>query len=360
LAAASGAAAEEATVRVLLAQGPGPVEIDTADGHLARLTAAAGAVRRVEGETAPWIRFPAGPGLAVRSGGGFSARALGGDAVVWPTEGGLALVEEVPLEAYVAGTLAGELGPSWAPAVLEAQAVAVRSYVLHQSERRGERPWDVVADTESQVYAGPEAEFPAARTAAERTRGQVLVWQDRPILAAYHSASGGRTASAEEVWGQPLAYLVTQPVAEEHDSPDTYWRVELLATTLGRALERRGHPIGEVRRAVVRERSDSGRALRVAFEGSEGTAEMTGRELRSALGETVLRSTLFELRRGDAGAFVFVGSGYGHGVGMSQWGARGLARGGADYREILAHFYPGTALAPIAPAPPVAARGETE
>ena len=177
------------------------------------------------------------------------------------------------------------------------------------------------------------------------TRGQFLAYGGRPILAVYHSASGGRTASAQEVWGRPLPYLVSLPVANEEDSPDTYWRASIARPTLGRALASRGIRVGPIREFRVVERSPSGRARRLRVSGPEASQMLEARELRSALGEGVIRSTLFEVRS-DGDRFVFVGSGHGHGVGMSQWGGQAMAVSGSDYREILGKFYPGAELRP--------------
>jgi stage II sporulation protein D len=102
--------------------------------------------------------------------------------------------------------------------------------------------------------------------------------------------------------------------------------------------------VGPIRELRVVERSPSGRVRSVAVRGRDGETEIEARALRRALGAEVIRSTLFETRE-DAGSIVLVGSGHGHGVGMSQWGAQGLARQGASYRDILATFYPGTTLA---------------
>ena len=165
----------------------------------------------------------------------------------------------------------------------------------------------------------------------------------RPILAVFHSASGGHTASAEEVWGRALPYLVSVPVEHEEDSPDTYWRASVSRTTLGRALVPLGVKVGPVRELRVVERSPSGRARTVRVRGRDGEKEIEARALRESLGAKVIRSTLFEIRA-TADGFVIVGSGHGHGVGMSQWGAEAMAQRGAGYREILASFYPGTEL----------------
>lgn len=271
---------------------------------------------------------------------GFRVR---GSVEVVRTAEGLRVLNRVPLEDYVAGTLGSEIYATWEFETFKAQAVVARTYALHQRAARAAEPFDVRAGTGDQMYGGLAAEQGAARAAVDATRGEVLVYAGAPILAAYHSASGGQTASAEEVWGREVPYLVSRPVENEEDSPDTYWRASVSGTTLGRALEPHGLSLGVVRRVRIVDHSASGRVLTVHLEGTKGSGSLGARALRSALGASVIRSTLFEVREVEQ-AFIFVGSGHGHGVGMSQWGAQAMARRGADYREILAWFYPGTEL----------------
>jgi stage II sporulation protein D len=261
---------------------------------------------------------------------------------------GMQVINEVALEDYVAGILGREIYPDWHPEMLKAQAVVARSYALHQRAESGGRAFHVEAGTGSQVYGGLAAETPAIRAAVSATRGEFLAYARKPILAVYHSASGGRTASSEEVWGRPLPYLVSLEVADEQDSPDAYWRATISKTKLGRALDSLGIRIGSPRELEVVDRSRSGRALRVRIRGDKGNHNLEARALRTALGESVIRSTLFEIRPAND-AFVFVGSGHGHGVGMSQWGGQAMARTGSTYREIIQTFYPGTSLVGGAP-----------
>ncbi len=253
------------------------------------------------------------------------------------------VINEVDLEDYVAGILGREIYPDWHPEMLKAQAVVARTYALHQRAESGGQAFHVEAGTGSQVYGGVAAETPAVRAAVSATRGEILAYAKKPILAVYHSASGGRTASSEEVWGRSLPYLVSLEVADEQDSPDTYWRATISKTKLGRALGSLGIRIGSPRELQVLDRSRSGRALRVRIRGSKGSHNLEARALRVALGESVIRSTLFEIRPAND-AFVFVGSGHGHGVGMSQWGAQSMAQKGSTYREITRAFYPGASL----------------
>jgi stage II sporulation protein D len=337
------------SIRVLLFEGLAEVRVADASGR--PLGAAAwvegGGLRLEAGEILPrWRAQGDGPvqvnGLVVR----------GAVEVVAVREGsgarpGLAVVNDVPLEEYLAGSLGREMYGSWGQGALRAQAVASRTYALHealkQRDLEPERPWQLSATTRSQVYAGVAAESPAVEEALRATRGEILTHEGTPILAVFHSSSGGRTASAEEVWGEAREYLVSVPVEDEWDSPDSYWRAPVSRTTLGRAVAAVAEDVGAILSVRVTERTGSGRVARLELVGQSGTVSVTARRLRGALGESTLKSTLFEVRE-DAGDFVFVGSGNGHGVGMSQWGARAMARRGDDYRKILGTFYPGARI----------------
>jgi stage II sporulation protein D len=146
------------------------------------------------------------------------------------------------------------------------------------------------------------------------------------------------------VWGKEIPYLVSISIEDEWESPDAYWRLELSPKELGQDLASAGFAVGKIKRIEISKRSPSGRVEQMIFHGTRQNAKISGKELRELLGFTVLRSTLFEVQPTKEGNFVFVGSGYGHGVGMSQWGAQSMAEDGKGYREILAHFYPGTSL----------------
>jgi stage II sporulation protein D len=237
----------------------------------------------------------------------------------------------------------GEVSEGFGDVVLRAQAIAIRTYALHRRAHPRSPDYDVEASTAAQVYLGVDGETPAALDAARATRGQILTFDGEPILAAFHSAAGGRTATAAEVWGRDVPYLVSVGVPGEEDSPDTYWRAPVSSEELGSALAAAGKDVGRVREVRIASRTPSGRSAELRVQGSDGEVEVSGETLRRILGPTRLRSTLFEVRR-TADGFVFVGSGNGHGVGMSQWGARALARRGSNHRQILARFYPGARI----------------
>ena len=322
-------------IRVLVARSREPVSLFV-EGRLRRVAPVKSGVA-VDGRYAG-ERWDSGPLQSARVG----SLRLTGRLRAFRHERDLVVVNDAPLEVYVAGAIGGEMPTDWASDALRAQAVASRSYALHRHAESRRLPWDVEAGTRSQVFRGLDVAA-AAKQAAEDTRCQILEHDGRPILAAFHSASGGRSASAAEVWGEPVAYLVSRDVSDEDDSPDTYWRAAISRSTLARALGAAGHRVGRIEAIEVVERSESGRVRWLRVDGTKGELRLTGRQLRTLLGESTLRSTLFELRPESEG-FVFVGSGSGHGVGMSQWGARGLAERGVSYREILAGFFPGTTL----------------
>ncbi|MEX2208055.1 MAG: SpoIID/LytB domain-containing protein [Myxococcota bacterium] len=286
--------------------------------------------------------------LSARGGLRLDGRALPGKLRLLPRpSGGFDVVNVVPLEAYVASSVASETPASWPKEALRAQAVVARSYALHERARRANEPFDLEGSVISQRYAvGAVRE--SARSAARSTSGQVLVHGGRPILAAFHSSSGGATASAAEVWGEDITYLhsVSSP---DDAAPDYFWSYEIALPDLAAALREAGYAPGRVGDVRITERSASGRVLVLQV----GALELAGRDLREVLGGRALRSAKFDARI-EGERVRFLGSGSGHGVGLCQWGASELARRGRSYRQILAHYYPGTNLRRVGAPGPVA------
>ncbi len=342
---------ESRPVRVRIASDQQRVTIADAKGTSVQV-AAGPAGLTVDGRSAGAVWRTGESGLyRVKTRPGGDALQLRGRLALYRTPTGLSVINEVSLENYVVGTLGAEMYASWAAAALQAQAVACRSYALYQMARRSDRGFDVEADVRSQRYLGVRGESDSAWAAVRATTGQIISYDGQPALAAFHSASGGRTASAKEVWGTSIPYLRSVPVENEDDSPDTYWRASVSDEDLGEMLAQLGHDIGPIASVKVANRSASGRVRELRFRGGKGRATVTGRELRQVLGGATIKSTMFDVRFGlrrEAGEVLFVGSGNGHGVGMSQWAAQAMAEEGADYREILGNFYPGTDLVSIA------------
>jgi stage II sporulation protein D len=191
-------------------------------------------------------------------------------------------INVVGLEQYLAGVVAKEMPSAWPDEALKAQAVAARSYAL--SHRLSGRSFDLYADVRSQVYGGVPAEHPRTTAAVAATKGEVLLWEGRPIDALFHSTSGGATAAAVEVFGKDVPYLV--PVEDPHSalSPVHRWGPTPVAeTTLRKGLKLRTPVTG-----LTLTRAASGRVATAAVVTAAGATTVTGGALRSAAG---LRST---------------------------------------------------------------------
>ena len=254
----------------------------------------------------------------------------------------LRLINHVPLEPYVASVVASEY-PFSEPEGVKAQAILARTYVLRSAGKYGS--YDVFDDTRSQVYKGHDAATNLTRAAVNATRGEVLLYSGALAEATYSSSSGGHTASNEDVWdGRPVPYLRGRPDPYDKAAPDHRWTTTAEVAGVHRALSRRFG--GAVTGAEVIERASSGRVKRVRLKGSGKT--ISGSDFRvavnAAFGIRTIRSTNFSLER-SGNRYRFNGRGFGHGVGMSQYGAQGQARDGRTYRDILDFYFAGTSVA---------------
>ncbi|PSN10651.1 sporulation protein [filamentous cyanobacterium CCT1] len=261
-----------------------------------------------------------------------------GKVLVVPIDGKVTAVNWVDLEAYLYGVVGSEMPASWHQEALKAQAVAARSYALYRRDRTQNDLFDVGGTTAHQVYQGLAAETPSIQAAVSATQGQVLTYQGRVIEAVFHSASGGHTENSEDIWQRAAPYL--RGVADyDQDAPVFQWS-ETFST---QQIEQRITGIGRLQSVATERATPRGRIVSIRLQGTQGSRTLTGTELRQALG---LRSTLCSLTlSGDT--LRVDGRGYGHGLGMSQWGARGLATRGYNYQQILAYYYQGTALSNV-------------
>ena len=294
------------------------------------------------------------------------------------TDSGLLVVNVVPLESYLRGVVPLELGerPVGERAALEAQAIAARSFTVTRvtaarAGRGRSRDFDLMATVADQVYGGTDAERPNATAAVAATAGLVLTYGGRVIVAPYHSSCGGETAAAEEAWGGPGEPFLRRasdkiPGSERYYcdiAPRFYWERTLTGAELDAAVRRYlgtyatlppGGP-GEVHGVRVAKRTPSGRAEVVEFRTARGTFDVRGNDsrsiLRSGAGDLMPSSyfsvTIEASPDGAVSRVQLRGNGYGHGVGMCQWGAIGRARAGQSARAILQTYFPGTTLGSI-------------
>ena len=256
----------------------------------------------------------------------------------------LRLIAHVPIEPYVASVIAGEY-PFPEIEGVKAQAVLARTYALQRRGQHGD--YDVVDTVMDQVYPGAEAANARTRRAAEETRGEVLSYAGAIAEVYYGSSNGGYTANNEDIWDTRTAvpYLRARPDPYDRVSPDASWRTTVGVDRLHAALGR--HFGGTVTGFELLDRGPDGRVRRIRLSGSQ-SREVNAYEFRMAtirqIGGRIMRSTMFDVRR-EGSEYVLSGGGWGHGVGLSQYGAHGQAREGRSYREILDFYFAGTTLA---------------
>ena len=315
----------------------------------------------------------------------------------------LNVVNTLPLEQYLYGVVAKEVLPLWPDEAIKAQAVAARSFALYSIDNPKYANFDIRANEMGQVYGGIEGENANTTKLVDATRGMAALYNGAPIQAVFHSSGGGYTEAASAVWGKDIPYL--QAVKDyDQDSPRYAWTKAFTKVQLSRLLRQGGYDVGDLQgirlsartaapMAYTPDRGVSGRVKRLTFVGSKKSVTLTGSQVRSLL---ALNSTLFDLQIGlerpkeldvtitngygypvgkktipinekggtdsasvgdlhlftgvEGEKVTFTGNGWGHGVGLSQWGARGLAlskaaKGKRDYyKTILAHYYQGVKI----------------
>ena len=257
---------------------------------------------------------------------------------------GLAIVNELRLEDYVVGVLRAETSERWPAETLRAQAIVARTYAAYLRASSGTKPYHIVATTAHQVYAGHVPASSPIWDAVRDTAGQVLLWDGELFPAFYHSTSGGYTEDPRSVFAARNMPAL-KPVRDEFSgaAPHFYWSLDLKLTDLSSILRRNGSDVGTVTAIEVTERTQSLRVASLAVHGTRGSARLRGNDFRRMVGYETIKSTLFAVAL-DGSVARFSGRGYGHGVGMSQWGAKGMAEQGYTAEKILEYYYPGTTL----------------
>lgn len=262
---------------------------------------------------------------------------------------GIIAVNDLPLETYLVGLISSEISPDWPPEAIKAQAVAARTYAINQMDRvRRARP-DASYDLEStmldQVYDGAHREEAHVFGIVEATRGQVLRRNGVSYPVFYHSCCGGLTEYAHNVWNDAEG----PPIVEDRyckRSPKHDWSYRISKAEFQKILSENKMLVGAVSSVTTVPLFDSPRVDTVVVEGAAGIQNVKATELRKILGYANLKSTWFQIAISGKD-IVFTGRGYGHGVGMCQWGAKGMAEEGHAYSDILKFYYPDAELTTI-------------
>lgn len=253
--------------------------------------------------------------------------------------------KQMKMEDYIAGVVAGEMKPDWPVAALAAQAIVARTFTLEEIETKGGVPArGTQASTdikEFQAYSAKDVND-NVKKAVDMTRGMVATYQGKPIHTWFHASAGGITATAKE----GLNYKEAEPpYIQSVQSPDDLapadvqnWTVSFTKQEVMAALSKMGQHVATIDSVEIGQKGPSGRATSLVF---NKNVQVSAPDFRVAIGSTELKSMLLDNVTVEGDKVTFTGKGYGHGVGMSQWGANKMATQGQKPEDIVGHYFKG-------------------
>lgn len=254
----------------------------------------------------------------------------------------LFVVNHVDLEEYLYGVLYHEVSHNWPIEVLKAQAITARTYALYQRLISKNKYYDLTADVYSQVYGGRTSEKWRTTRAVDLTRGLVLTYEGRIFPAYFHATCGGSTTDASTLWNIDIPVLSGRVCGFCDFSPHYKWQKEFTMDYIESRLKEAGYGL-KIYSIEILERDNSGRILNLLIKGGDKDIKLSGNKFRLIIGPNIIRSANFEVE--IKGKYVtFRGKGWGHGVGMCQWGAFNMSSQGWRAEEILKHYYPGAEI----------------
>lgn len=261
-------------------------------------------------------------------------------------DGLLTVINELGIEHYVSGVLSKEVDPEWGIESLKAQAVISRTYALRNIGKHGAENFDMCNNTHCQVYGGMESETGKTNKAVEATKNEVLVYKGELAQSFFHASCGGHTENCNNVWdirnNIETRYLSGRPDRFCSDSPHNFWESKISSDFIEERLSKAGYKVGKISNIRISGKSGSGRAKMLNISHSGGTLSILAAKFRLAVDPWLIKSVMFKRISKNGKYFEFSGKGWGHGVGMCQWGAKQMADRGYNYKQILKHYYPGT------------------
>ena len=261
-------------------------------------------------------------------------------------DGTLSVVNELELEQYLYGVVGAEMDPAWPETALQVQAIAARSYAVSRIALREHPDFDLIAGDKDQAYGGIDSESQGPVDAVDSTRSVVLVYRYHVIAAYYSSCDGGYTADGSEL-EDPEPYLQSKPDPYAGESPHLAWSANVPLADFAQAFREQVGDIGDITSIKAEGADASGRVTSIAVTGTTGNIKITGEQFRKAAGRRLVKSTRIASLALAGDSILVRGSGYGHGVGLSQWGAKGMADQGLGIYAILSFYYSGTMLSRI-------------
>ena len=259
------------------------------------------------------------------------------------------VVNDVDLETYVKGVLPAEMFSKWPAEALKAQAVAARTYAVFSACYHAQDFYHVVSTTASQVYKGAGVRVPSTDAAVDATKGEILHYGNEIFPAYFHSTCGGHTSSVNEVWDQnPFPTLTGVYCPFCADSPHYRWQNAVSCAEVSTRLMKNGYSDETIKNIEIARDDGAGRVTWLRLIGMSETTVFRANDIRIFVLPDILKSTFFTITS-DGTTFHIHGFGWGHGVGLCQWGARKMAEDGYDYRAILGFYYQSSRLVKYLP-----------
>lgn len=257
------------------------------------------------------------------------------------------VVNTLPLELYIRGVLYHEVTDRWPMEAMKAQAVAARTYVMYQMLQNRRKDFDVFNNVYSQMYGGQTAERYRTTLAVERTAETVLLFDEKLFPTYYHSNCGGHTEDAGVLWNHDLKPLKGVECPYCSTAPGYRWKRNFRSQDIQEKLIADGIHVGQIKEIKVSERFLSGRVRELeVIDRNNQIIKVSGKRFRDVLGPNLIRSNLYDIQM-KGYYFDVIGHGWGHGVGMCQWGAHFMAKERFSFEQILSFYYPGATLAKL-------------
>lgn len=257
----------------------------------------------------------------------------------------LMVINEVDVEQYLRGVLHRETSDRWPTEALKAQAIVARTFALYQARGRRGQDYHLTADVSSQVYGGRWAERRRTNDAVSQTEGLVLTWQGRLFPAYYHSCCGGHTEASDQLWKTAIPPLAGVRDPHCRGTKHFTWGRRVPLHQVVEQLQQAGYDVSGAMSITPEERDRSGRMTAVVFTAADAMRPVIvpAKAFRSAIGANIVRSLRCRVWL-EGSTVVMQGFGWGHGVGLCQWGAMQMARQRRSAEEILTFYYPGAVI----------------
>lgn len=282
-----------------------------------------------------------------------NGRNFAGEIRITASGSKLTVIETLPMEEYLLGVVGEEMFKSWNVEALKAQAVIARSFAY--SKINPKKEYDITATTADQVYKYPDIPHENIKKAVQQTKRMILKYNNKILMAYFHSYCGGATETPVNVWDSfkngktevPAPYKKTKkdPYCK-NTAPDNLknWSFDISSNEVLNIAKNTNPNVSKVKKLKIGKKSKNGRPLYLTAYTNDGQAEIDLAKLRTRIGATKMKSTFItSIQKTDAG-WTITGKGYGHGIGLCQYGAKGMADAGKNYKQILKYYYPGAKI----------------